>query len=88
MIDLQQIVFILRQLKDLILGMQSQYLPNFESLVNTIMMSATGVHISEIEKKEKFLPVVSFKDNKLDVNVLLGNFSNITVKITDNEGDF
>ncbi len=49
-------------------------------------MSANGVHISDIEKKEKFLPVVNLNDNKLDVNVLLGNYSNITVTITDNEG--
>ncbi len=49
-------------------------------------ISATGVHIADIEKKEKFIPVVNLTDNKLDVNVLLGNYSNITVTITDNEG--
>ena len=42
--------------------------------------------ISEIEKKEKFIPVVNFNNNKLDVNVLLGNYSNITVSILDIEG--
>jgi hypothetical protein len=42
--------------------------------------------ISELEKKEKFLPVVHFNNDKLDVNVLLGNYSNITVTILDNEG--
>jgi hypothetical protein len=45
-----------------------------------------GVTISEIEKKEKFIPVVDFNSNNLDVNVLLGNYSNITVTIFDNEG--
>jgi hypothetical protein len=44
------------------------------------------VKMSETEKKEKFLPVISFKDEKLDVNVLLGNYSNIIVKLFDNEG--
>jgi hypothetical protein len=44
------------------------------------------VKMSETEKKEKFLPLISFKDEKLDVNVLLGNYSNIIVKLYDNEG--
>ena len=38
------------------------------------------------EMKEKFLPVVIQKNDKLDVNVLLGNYSNITVIVYDNEG--
>ena len=42
--------------------------------------------IAELEKKEKFIPIVNFNNNKLDVNVLLGNYSNITVTIFDNEG--
>jgi beta-galactosidase GanA len=44
------------------------------------------VKMTETEKKEKFLPVINFKDEKLDVNVLLGNYSNIVVKLYDNEG--
>ena len=44
------------------------------------------VFLSEIEKKEKFIPVLSHQNDKLDVNVLLGNYSNITVMIYDNEG--
>lgn len=51
----------------------------FEITQKTLIMT-------EFEKKEKFLPVVSFEKNKLDVNVLLGNYSNITVTILDNEG--
>lgn len=44
------------------------------------------VTMSIDDKKEKFLPTISFKDDKLDVNVLLSNYSNIIVKIYDNEG--
>jgi hypothetical protein len=44
------------------------------------------VKMSEIDKKEKFLPVLSFQNDKLDVNVLLVNYSNITIKLYDNEG--
>jgi hypothetical protein len=42
--------------------------------------------MSGLDKKEKFLPTMSFNDGKLDVNVLLGNYSNIIVKLFDNEG--
>ena len=44
-----------------------------------------GIVMAEMEKKEKFIPVVSFNDNKLNVNVLLGNYSNITVKMYNAE---
>ena len=44
------------------------------------------VMMSEVEKKEKFIPTVNQNGNKLNVNVLLGNYSNITVTIFDNEG--
>jgi hypothetical protein len=44
------------------------------------------VKMSSEDKKEKFLPTLNFHDNKLDVNVLLGNYSNIIVKLYDNEG--
>ena len=37
-------------------------------------------------KKEKFIPVVMLKDNKLDVNVLLKTYGNISVNIYDNVG--
>lgn len=45
-----------------------------------------AVTMSDVEKKEKFIPVLVQNGNKLDVNVLLGNYNNITVKILDNEG--
>ena len=54
--------------------------------VQPFEVTATGVTIAEIEKKEKFIPFLNFKNNKLDVNVLLGNYSNITVTLLDNEG--
>jgi uncharacterized protein YbcV (DUF1398 family) len=44
------------------------------------------VKMSGMDKKEKFLPTMSFNNGKLDVNVLLGNYSNIIVKLYDNEG--
>ena len=45
-----------------------------------------NVVLNELERKEKFLPTVTLKDRKLDVNVLLGNYSNINVKVFNNEG--
>ncbi len=50
------------------------------------VISNNKVTISDIEKKEKFIPVLNMKGDKLDVNVLLGNYSNITVTLYDNEG--
>lgn len=54
--------------------------------VQPFEITKNGLTISELEKKEKFIPTVSFNNDKLDVNVLLGNYSNITVRILDNEG--
>jgi hypothetical protein len=44
------------------------------------------VKMSNMDKKEKFLPTLSFNNGKLDVNVLLSNYSNIVVKLFDNQG--
>jgi Secretion system C-terminal sorting domain len=44
------------------------------------------VTMSTEDKKEKFLPTISFSNDKLDVNILLSNYSNIIVKLYDNEG--
>jgi Secretion system C-terminal sorting domain len=49
-------------------------------------ITKAGLTITELEKKEKFIPVVHFQKDKLDVNVLLGKYSNISVTIMDNEG--
>jgi hypothetical protein len=54
--------------------------------VQPFTVSIEDVTMSEVEKKEKFLPYVIQNGNKLDVNVLLGNYNNITIKILDNEG--
>ena len=60
-----------------------------KNLVKTVQpfeLTATSVIISENERKEKFLPKIIQKGNKLDVNVLLGKYSNVHVLIYDNEG--
>ena len=54
--------------------------------VQPFEITAKNLVISTLDKKEKFLPVVSINKGKLDVNVLLGNYNNITVTILDNEG--
>jgi hypothetical protein len=54
--------------------------------VQPFTVSSNGVTMSDIEKKEKFMPVLVQNGTKLDVNVLLGNYNNITVRILDNEG--
>jgi C4-type Zn-finger protein len=54
--------------------------------VQPFTVTNEGVTMSEVEKKEKFIPVLVQNGSKLDVNVLLGNYNNITVKILDNEG--
>jgi hypothetical protein len=55
--------------------------------VQPFTMEKGKVIMSPNEKKEKFLPTISFSNNKLDVNVLLGNYSNILVKVYDTEGN-
>jgi hypothetical protein len=45
-----------------------------------------AVKMSLLDKKEKFLPTLTYNNNKLNVNVLLKNYSNIVVKLFDNEG--
>ena len=42
--------------------------------------------MNELERKEKFLPSIKQNGKTLDVNVLLGNYSNIVVKIYGNDG--
>ncbi len=60
-----------------------------KNLVKTIQpfeLTETNVIMTESERKEKFLPNIVQKGHKLDINVMLGNYSNIHVKIYDNEG--
>ena len=54
--------------------------------VQPFQIKNQAVVMSEFEKKGAFSPTVNFTENKLNVNVLLGNYSNITVSIFDNEG--
>ena len=54
--------------------------------VQPFEITTKSLEISTLHKKEKFIPVVSMNKGKLDVNVLLGNYNNITVTIFDNEG--
>lgn len=42
--------------------------------------------MSTMDKKEQFLPSFNFRNNRLDVNVLLQDYDKISVKLFDNEG--
>jgi hypothetical protein len=60
-----------------------------KNLIKTVQpfeLTNRAVVLSELERKDKFVPTISQKDKKMDVNVLLGNYSNVTVKIYTNEG--
>ena len=60
-----------------------------KNLVKTIQpfeLTNRNIILNELERKDKFLPTVIQRDKKLDVNVLLGNYSNIIVKMYNNEG--
>lgn len=54
--------------------------------VQPFQLTSKTVVLFESERKEKFLPSIAQNGTKLDVNVLLGNYSNIKVNIYDNEG--
>jgi hypothetical protein len=55
--------------------------------IQPFKVNGNAVEMSKSERKEKFLPNVAVTGNKMDVNVLLGNFSNIHVRLYDNTGD-
>ena len=60
-----------------------------KNLVKTVQpfeLTNSNIVLNELERKEKFLPSIKVKDNMLDVNVLLGNYSNIIVKVYSNDG--
>jgi hypothetical protein len=59
---------------------------NAVKTIQPFELTNRNVILNESERKEKFLPSISQKGRKLDVNVLLGNYSNITVKMYNNEG--
>lgn len=54
--------------------------------VQPFELTNKNVVLFESERKEKFLPSLNQNGTKIDVNVLLGNYSNIKVNIYDNEG--
>jgi hypothetical protein len=59
---------------------------NAITTIQPFELTAKNVVLNELDRKEKFLPTVTLKNGKLDVNVLLGNYSNINVKVSNNEG--
>ncbi|MBL7816189.1 MAG: hypothetical protein JNL70_14315 [Saprospiraceae bacterium] len=54
--------------------------------VQPFSLTNKTVVLFESERKEKFLPSINQVGSKVDVNVLLGNYSNIKVNIYNNEG--
>jgi hypothetical protein len=59
---------------------------NFVKTVQPFELTARNIVLNELERKEKFLPSIHQVGKRLDVNVLLGNYSNIVVKIYSNDG--
>jgi hypothetical protein len=59
---------------------------NFVKTIQPFELTNRNIVLNELERREKFLPSISHKGNFLDVNVLLGNYSNIIVKVYGNEG--
>lgn len=59
---------------------------NFIKTIQPFVLTSRNIVLNELERKEKFLPSIKVKDNMLDVNVLLGNYSNIIVKVYSNDG--
>ncbi len=59
---------------------------NAITTIQPFELTNKNVVLNELDRKEKFLPTVTLKNGKLDVNVLLGNYANINVKVSNNEG--
>ena len=60
-----------------------------KNLLKTIQpfeLTSRNIVLNELERREKFLPSIKHSGDVLDVNVLLGNYSNIIVKIYGNDG--
>jgi hypothetical protein len=56
----------------------------FHEFTNFFNFSSSDKKFSA--RKDMFLPTVIQRDKKLDVNVRLGNYSNISVNMYNNEG--
>jgi hypothetical protein len=59
---------------------------NLSKTVQPFELTNKNIVLNEFERKEKFLPSIKVKGSMLDVNVLLGNYSNIIVKVYSNDG--
>ena len=59
---------------------------NFVKTIQPFELTYRAVVLNELERKEKFLPSINQSGKTVDVNVLLGNYSNIIVKIYGNDG--
>ncbi len=59
---------------------------NFIKTIQPFELTSNNIILNELERREKFVPSINQKGQNLDVNVLLGNYSNITVRLYSNEG--
>ncbi len=59
---------------------------NFVKTIQPFELTNSNIVLNELERREKFLPSIKHSGDVLDVNVLLGNYSNIIVKIYGNDG--
>ena len=59
---------------------------NLVKTVQPFQLTDRDIVLNEVERREKFLPMIAQNGKMLDVNVLLGNYSNIVVKIYGNDG--
>ena len=59
---------------------------NLVKTVQPFQLNDRDIVLNEVERREKFIPMIAQSGKMLDVNVLLGNYSNIVVKIYGNEG--
>jgi hypothetical protein len=60
---------------------------NYFKTIQPITLTHGTIEMSVSERKEKFLPNVTVKDMKMDVNVLLGNYNNVHVSVYANTGE-
>lgn len=59
---------------------------NLTKTTQPFTLNDNGVQLNENERKEKFLPSIAQKGSMVDVNCLTSNYTNIYIRIFDNEG--
>ena len=59
---------------------------NLTKTTQPFTLNDNGVQLNENERKEKFLPSIIQKGNMVDVSCLAANYTNVFVRIYDNEG--